>query len=275
MTQYPRDEFDDIDENTARRGAYRGRQDDEQTSNRGLVLIVLSGVLSLLVGGFMYVMSPRTDSPEASAQNGSPSATATATPSPDAGPTVDPSSVVVEVYNSSAPEGAAAAATQLIQDQGYTVRTTENWAGTYTLESTVNFATGASSEANAIADALGLPYIVQDYQAEQGLVYVVLGADFDPAALGVELESAAEETAESDPATDETETGETEGTTSEGQPLYTVDPLTGTFVELTEPAAPGQTLYIYSPANGGYIEYVPGAQGGTAEIPEETEQVSP
>lgn len=247
MNSYPRDEFDDIDENNARRGAYRGAVNDTATSRAGLLAIIVSGVLALIVGGTMYVISPRTAAPEAS---GSTSATATASvsPSAEATPTTNPSSVTVEVYNSSAPAGAAAQATAALEEAGYTVTSTANWAGAYTAESLVYFATGASSEANEIADTLGLPTIAQDYQAETGLVYVVLGADFDPTSLpgATSLPSATDEEA----ASGSTEVGGTAGATSSATPAdverYSYDPATDTFY--LDPTG----NYIYDSATGTY-----------------------
>lgn len=266
MSPYPRDEFDDIDEATARRGAYRARPKANTTSARGLVLMVLSGVLALLVGGFMYVISPRTDSPEAAAEA---SASSSASPSEEAPAALNIEGTTVEIYNSSAPAGSAAVAARLIESKGYTVRTTGNWAGTYTTESTVNFATGTSSEANDIADTLSLPFIAQDYEAESGLVYVVLGADFDAASFEDAAEPA--ETADSTEPAEEQGGGEasqapesTPAASSQtgAQGLYVLDPATGTFVEVTESTASGLTRYSYDPTTGTYQEYNP-QQGDT------------
>lgn len=245
VNSYPRDEFDDIDENNARRGAYRGAVDDTATSRTGLLAIIVSGVLALIVGGTMYVVSPRTAAPEASSPT-SATATASASPSAEATPTTNPSSVTVEVYNSSAPTGAAAQATAALEEAGYTVVSTANWAGAYVAESTVYFATGASSEANEIADTLGLPTIAQDYQAETGLVYVVLGADFDPTSLpgGSSAPSAtAEETVDS--GTGVVEIGPNPGILTSVE-RYRYDPATATFY--LDPTG----NYIYDPATGTY-----------------------
>lgn len=247
MNSYPRDEFDDIDENTSRRGAYRGAPVDNATSRAGLLAIIISGVLALIVGGTMYVVSPRTAAPEASGSS-SATATASASPSAEATPTTNPSSVTVEVYNSSAPAGAAAQATAALEAIGYTVTSTANWAGAYAAESMVYFATGASSEANEVADTLGLPIIAQDYEAETGLIYVVLGADFDPASLpGV---ASSPSVTDEEAASDSTEVEGTTGATSSAVPAdverYSYDPATGTFY--LDPTG----NYIYDSATGTY-----------------------
>lgn len=241
MNSYPRDEFDDIDENTSRRGAYRGAPVDNGTSRAGLLAIIISGVLALIVGGTMYVISPRTAAPEASGSS-SATATASASPSAEATPTTNPSSVTVEVYNSSAPAGAAAQATAALEAIGYTVTSTANWAGAYTAESMVYFATGASSEANEIADTLGLPTIAQDYQAETGLVYVVLGADFDPTSLAGASSSATDSATSGAGVADSPSTSSTPTSVER----YSYDPATATFY--LDPTG----NYIYDSATGTY-----------------------
>ena len=251
MNSYPRDEFDDIDENTSRRGAYRGAPVDNATSRTGLLAIIISGVLALIVGGTMYVISPRTAAPEASGTS-SATATASASPSAEATPTTNPSSVTVEVYNSSAPAGAAAQATAALEEAGYTVTSTANWAGAYTAESMVYFATGASSEANEVADTLGLPTIAQDFEAETGLIYVVLGADFDPTSLPGAASSSSVTAEETDSDTTGVEDSDEAGNTSanstatEGADRYSYDPATDTFY--LDPAG----SYIYDSATGTY-----------------------
>lgn len=248
MNTYPHDEFDDVDASTARGGAYRAQPVKDPAATRVLLLTVLAGVLALLVGGVMYVMSPRLASPEA---QGTASATASATTA-EATPTTNPASVTVEVYNSSAPEGSAAIATSVLEAKGYTVVTTGNWHGIYQTESLVNFATGASSEANEIADSLGLPTIAQDYEAEKGLVYVVLGADFDPTTFATAATETASAEAGASAGAEPTESPTVTG--ANGETLYTVDPATGQFVEATE-TTPGTVYYTLNDATGSYEEY--------------------
>lgn len=64
---YPRDEFDEVDENTARRGTYRAVNADPAKSPKGAIPLVAAGVVGLLIGGAMYVYAPRTASPQYSA----------------------------------------------------------------------------------------------------------------------------------------------------------------------------------------------------------------
>ncbi|WP_421084370.1 LytR C-terminal domain-containing protein [Rothia nasimurium] len=293
MNDYPRDEFDDIDEKTARRGAYRAAG-AAKGSRAGILTIILCGLLTLLIGGTMYVLSPRTAGPASSTDSASASAsasgeatvTASASASESAAP--DPSAVTVEVYNSSAASGSAAVAAAVLEDAGYTVSTVANWAGAYAAESMVYYATGSSGEADDIADRLKLPYINQDYQATKGLVYVVLGPDFDPANFpefaedaglvaaatpSATAEPTAEATAQATAAASATASA-TPAPSQAGTPtLYVVDPVTATYVEATEAQAAltGQALYTLDPATGTYIPYTPDATA-TAEATDEAVQ---
>lgn len=243
MNTYPRDEFDDVDENSSRQGAYRGRITDTSTSRAGLLAIIISGVLALLVGGIMYVVSPRTAGPGAVAA--SATATATATASTEASPTTNPASVTVAVYNSSAPEGSASTVASILKKANYKVTETTNWAGAYTSESMVYFATGSSSEANEIADKLGIPYINQDFQAETGEVYVVLGADFDPVALAGQIPTSSGNITPTPSAVPSSGVTVETGAGNSVQ-RYSFDPATGTYG--LDPAG----AYIYDAATGTY-----------------------
>lgn len=240
MKTYPRDEFDDIKENSSRRGAYRGRVLDTSTSLRGLLAIVISGIIALLTGGIMYVISPRIAGPGAVVASASASATETA--SPQASPTTNPANVTVAVYNSSAPEGSANTAAHILQQAHYKVAETSNWAGAYSTESMVYFATGSSAEANEVADLLGVPYINQDFQAQPGEVYVVLGTDFNPSALGQPAGGAqVAPTPTASPSA-----GAIGATGNDKSQRYSLDPATGTYV--VDPSG----LYSYDPATGTY-----------------------
>jgi hypothetical protein len=57
MTQYPRDEFDQVPESAARQGVHRERLAPPQTS--GLALKILAGALVLAVGLAAYFLFPR------------------------------------------------------------------------------------------------------------------------------------------------------------------------------------------------------------------------
>ncbi|RKQ34059.1 hypothetical protein [Kocuria tytonis] len=61
MSEYPRDEFDDVPEDGARQGAHRGHNPRARTGSPGEFRAVLvSGVLALALGAVCFVNAPRT-----------------------------------------------------------------------------------------------------------------------------------------------------------------------------------------------------------------------
>lgn len=61
MSEYPRDEFDDVPEDGTRQGAHRGHNPRARTGSRkGFLAIVGAGVLALAVGAVAFVNAPRT-----------------------------------------------------------------------------------------------------------------------------------------------------------------------------------------------------------------------
>ncbi|MFW0107613.1 LytR C-terminal domain-containing protein [Rothia sp. P7181] len=179
MNSYPHDEFDDVPENSKRRGAYRGEPLGNAHATRQTLLIVVAGALALLVGAVMFVVQPRTLSPVAS-ETGSASATASESAvTPTYAPT-DPADIKVEVYNSSAYTGAASELTQRVEALGYPVPVTENWKDTPVYVSTVFYSAGYEQQANTLADALGIGYI-QERSSGSSPLYVVLASDYLPA----------------------------------------------------------------------------------------------
>ena len=137
MSKYPHDEFDDIDENTARRGIYRGTIDDPAKDPRGAIPVVTAGVIALLLGASMYVMAPRYSSPNSAGSKAyagkaaaSPSSNAPKTDGGNKSGSAQPSqsssqsstSGTVAVYNASAPSGSASRAAAKLKS--YTISET-------------------------------------------------------------------------------------------------------------------------------------------------------
>lgn len=61
MSEYPRDEFDDVPEDGTRQGAHRGHNPQARTGSRkGFLAIVGAGILALAVGAVAFVNAPRT-----------------------------------------------------------------------------------------------------------------------------------------------------------------------------------------------------------------------
>ena len=61
MSEYPRDEFDDVPEDGTRQGAHRGYNPRaRQGSPRGFRAVLVSGVVALVLGAVCFVNAPRT-----------------------------------------------------------------------------------------------------------------------------------------------------------------------------------------------------------------------
>ena len=61
MSEYPRDEFDDVPEDGVRQGAHRGHNPNARAGSRGKFLAILvTGVLALVLGAVAFVNAPRT-----------------------------------------------------------------------------------------------------------------------------------------------------------------------------------------------------------------------
>ena len=190
---YPRDEFDEVDEKTARRGTYRAVNADPAKSPKGAIPLVAAGVVGLLVGAAMYIYAPRTASPEYSAQKSASSsasarssasatsasapASATASASPSKTGLVD--SISVGVFNASAPAGSASSAAALLSN--YTVNETANYTGAAPATSVVYYAEGYQAQAQSIAAALDISQVRQATSAVpmgNHEVIVVLASDY-------------------------------------------------------------------------------------------------
>lgn len=191
---YPRDEFDEVDENTARRGTYRAVNADPAKSPKGAIPLVAAGVVGLLIGGAMYVYAPRTASPQYSASTAksssapaSASAPAKASASASATKTGLAESISVAVYNAAAPAGSASRAAALLT--GYTINETANYTGVAPATSVVYYAEGYQSQAQSIASKLDISQVRQaTANVEMGNheVIVILSSDYTGSATAAE-----------------------------------------------------------------------------------------
>lgn len=207
---YPRDEFDEVDEQSARRGTYRSVNVDPAKSVKGAIPLVAAGVGSLVVGAAMYVYAPRTAAPQYTASSLSSSAASTSASSPasarssapttssaPAAPSVPATSPVppsptatlsqsapagdvsVGVFNASAPSGSASGAAAKLS--GYTINETANYTAAAPATSVVYYAQGYQDQAQSIAATLN---IAQSRQATSAVpmgnhkVIVVLASDY-------------------------------------------------------------------------------------------------
>lgn len=197
VNEYPRDEFDDVPEDSSRRGVYRGKVVNPRASMKGLWAILAAGTLALLVGTVMFVVQPRTLAPDAGlnshgnksanewAGNGQPSASYQPK---------DPSEVTVQVFNGGTTPAVANQVQQVLKQRGFQVKPVKPWDGHALSSSVAYYSHGFVGEAGALADDIGVPYIDSDNEAKTD-VYVVLGPDY----LGVDEARAAAASASASP----------------------------------------------------------------------------
>ncbi|MFC8302744.1 LytR C-terminal domain-containing protein [Specibacter sp. NPDC057265] len=202
MSNYPRDEFDDVPESSARHGVHRATMELPQ---RSLLPILMVGVAALCVGLVAFFALPRlldtpdagssapllaaqssaaapASTPEATAAETTaapsvaptPSAAPSPTPSPEPTAVVDPA-VPVAIYNATGVSGLAARYAATVTTNGWTVSASANWAG-QPQGGSVIFYQDATQTANAqaLAALLGIPTVLET--ADLGLpLAVVLG----------------------------------------------------------------------------------------------------
>lgn len=216
MTQYPRDEFDNVPESTSRQGVHRERLVTPRSGGLGLIITV--GLLVLLVGLAAYFVLPRmgftmgddgsgeavttpvsspapTDPASASA---SASAAEERTEEPTEDPTANPEgsepaaeesaepgepaalankSQPVAVMNATVVPGMAGSVAQRISADGWTPGDITNWAGQRLQTSIIYYnGTGQLPNAQALSALLGIPTLVDS--AAVGPLAVVLGPGF-------------------------------------------------------------------------------------------------
>lgn len=221
---YPHDEFDDVPEDSARRGAYRGVAVDSTRSTKKTLAAVIAGIIALVVGGIMFVVSPRLSTPEASSTLPMASNTASASASASADAS---SSKTGMVYNDGAYQGAAGQAATVLGNNGYTITESANWKGTPVNQSVIFYSAGHANEAEEVAKLIGVSYIQEDTSTELEF-YVVLAADYAglPNVAG-EVDQVYDLSATTDStATDTTDSSDTN---------------TGTDTSNQQPGAPGDT----------------------------------
>lgn len=175
MQSYPRDEFDDVPEDSARRGAYRGQTPKSPISDKGTWALSIVGILGLILGGVMFVVQPRTLAPESA--NNISAATGNNSSSAATDEKKQPSELNVEIYNAGAYPGAASEVQKELKKAGYNVSSTANWKGEAMPNSMVYFANGNIDEANTVANGLGIEYFEEDPDTKVD-IYVVLASDF-------------------------------------------------------------------------------------------------
>lgn len=170
---YPHDEFDDVPENSERRGTYRGVLVDSTRSNRSFFAMIGAGLVGLVIGAIMFIYSPQLSAPDSSAQA---AAQASSPVTPTAEATASNNKVAM-MYNGGAYQGAAGQAATVLGNEGYSIPQVANWQGTEIYYSTVYYAEGRADEADKIAQMIGATYIQEDPTIEVPFV-IVLAADY-------------------------------------------------------------------------------------------------
>lgn len=201
MSNYPRDEFDDVPENSARHGVHRATM---ELPKRSLLPILIVGAAALCVGLLAFFVLPRlldttatepTTAPAAvESSSAAPATTAepstaepaptaaapSAVPTPSAIPSAEPTAVVdrtvpVAIYNATGVPGLAARYAGTVTTNGWAVSASANWAGQPQRSSVIFYQDPTqAANAQALAALLGIPAVVE--AAELGLpLAVVLG----------------------------------------------------------------------------------------------------
>lgn len=200
MTNYPRDEFDRVPENSARHGVHRASL---ETPPRSLVPLMVFGVAALCIGLLAFLIVPKignhntsetqqavvhqSASASAAAKTAAPTptpapttapATPTATPTPKPTPTPDSvvdKSIPVAIFNATGIGGLAAKYTGTVTADGWTVSQAANWSGQPQAASVIFYdGTAQKANAQALGASLGIANLVDT--AELGVpLAVVLG----------------------------------------------------------------------------------------------------
>lgn len=197
MSNYPRDEFDAIEEHSARHGVHRSSLDPQR---RSLMPLMVVGVVALCVGLLAFFIMPKffttttppvaevtqssTAAPSATAAPATPSAapttapveTPTPTPTPEPTPTaVVDKTVPVAIYNAAGVSGLAATYAGRVQADGWMVSQSANWAGQPQATSVIFYSdVEQKGNAEALSALLGIPTLLETPELGVPLA-VVLG----------------------------------------------------------------------------------------------------
>ena len=175
MTNYPRDEFDRVPENSARHGVHRASL---EVASRSLMPLMIFGVAALCIGLLAFLIVPKINGhttavkPPASQSSSAPATPSGQHPATSAAPSVAPSTVPpvqtpsatptpgsvvdmstpVAIFNATGIGGLAAQYTTTVTANGWTVSQAANWAGAPQASSSIVYS-GPAQKANA--EALG------------------------------------------------------------------------------------------------------------------------
>lgn len=197
MSKHPRDEFDAVEENSARYGVHRASM---ETRSRSLLPIMIVGVAALCIGLLAFFVMPKllnnntsplagnttsavsTPQADQTTEPPTPEPTEAATEAPTEEPTPEPTpdsvvdkSIAVAVFNATGVSGLAAQYAGRVTGDGWTVAQSANWAG-QPQSTSVIFYSDITQKANAEALGTLLNIPTQVETAELGLpLAIVLG----------------------------------------------------------------------------------------------------
>lgn len=200
MSKYPRDEFDAVEENSARYGVHRTSMEPQ---TRSLMPLIVVGVLALCIGLLAFFIMPKILNNSTSPQAGNttsaasslpggqttdapasepdePSADATDEAAPEPTEETAPEAVVdksspVAVFNATGVGGLAARYAAMVTGDGWTVAQSANWAGAPQPVPVIFYSdTAQKANADALGVLLNIATVVET--AELGIpLAVVLG----------------------------------------------------------------------------------------------------
>ncbi len=210
MSNYPRDEFDEVPENSARHGVHRASMELPQ---RSLLPVIIVTIVALCIGLLAFFVMPgmfntsanASDVPPAAGTSAAaPAVTPETVPTEDAPPSVEPSAefgpsaaatpsaaptssaapkptvdraVPVAIYNATGVSGLAARYASTVITSGWTVSQSTNWAGLQRTNSVIFYQDETQvANAQALAALLNIPTVVETADIALPLT-VVLGPD--------------------------------------------------------------------------------------------------
>ncbi|MDO5753545.1 LytR C-terminal domain-containing protein [Arthrobacter sp.] len=171
MSNYPRDEFDAVEENSARHGVHRALMEPHRSS---LMPLMIFGVVALCVGLVAFFIMPKMFNTTSMPLVGVSTSGAPLSTQPTPASAVD-KNVPVDVFNATGIPGLAAQYAGRVTSDGWPVGLSANWAGAPQAASVV-FYSGIKQKANAeaLSVLLNIPAVAETTELGLSLA-VVLG----------------------------------------------------------------------------------------------------
>ncbi|MEA5454187.1 LytR C-terminal domain-containing protein [Sinomonas sp. JGH33] len=191
MSNFPRDEFDDVTETPRRQGVHRAK-DSVQPPRRGVAWVIVAAAIAVVVVAAVLFIVPKylsstaaspapgsqtSSSASAPSASGSPSATPSASTTPTPTPTPTPTAdhtLQVGVYNATTTSGLGNRVATAARNAGWTVAAIGNWGGSQVASSVVFYRDASQkASAQALAADLGIANVQQAQQLGYPLAAVL------------------------------------------------------------------------------------------------------